>query len=216
MSSLNSKKLIGGAAAAAAIGFLISPAPAQALPPFPLAPADCAGYQFPGGRVSLHYPVLNAQTEFDTIAGGTHVDTQATTKYPQSSMPGTVIGDINGNNIHLKITRQGAQKEYPPLILDGAVGPDDRGHGTYTYEQGSGNWDSIEAMKCIPKPKEEPKPEPVAAEPAPPAEEQKQLAPDNAAAPQEAQAPAEPAAPAAEPAGPCIPDPFDLNFPGAC
>ena len=43
--------------------------------------------------MSLHYPVLNAQTEFDTIAGGTHVDTKATTKYPQSSMSGTVIGD---------------------------------------------------------------------------------------------------------------------------
>jgi hypothetical protein len=141
----HAKKLAGAATAAAAIGLMVTPGPAQA------APANCDGYQFPGGRVTIFYPNIKAQTQFDTIAGGTHVDTQATTVYPQSSMPGTVIGDINGNNIHLEVTRQGVQREYPPLILDGAVGPDDRGHGTYTYEQGSGNWDSDAPMKCIAK-----------------------------------------------------------------
>ena len=209
MAISNRRKLVG-AAAAAAIGLLISPAPAQAFPPAPLAPPDCAGYQFPGGRVSLHYPVLNAQTEFDTIAGGTHVDTRATTKYPQSSMSGTVLGDINGSDIHLVVTRQGTSREYSPLILDGKVGPDNRGHGTYTYDQGSGNWDSIEALKCVPAPPppaakpEEPKP--VAAE---------QPAPQAPAAP-EAPAPQEVQAPAPEQNELCIPDPFGLDFPGAC
>lgn len=130
MSFSDGKKLAGAAAAAATIGLLVTPSSAQA------APANCDGYQFPGGRVTIFYPNLNAKTQFDTIAGGTHVDTQATTVYPQSTMPGTVIGDINGNTIHLVVTRQGVQKEYPPLTLDGAVGPDDRGHGTYTFEQG--------------------------------------------------------------------------------
>jgi hypothetical protein len=61
-----------------------------------------------------------------------------------------------------------------PLILNGKVGPDNRGHGEYTYDQGSGSWDSIEALKCVPAPpKEEPKP-------APAPEEEKPLAPDNA------------------------------------
>lgn len=121
MSFSDGKKLAGAAAAAATIGLLVTPSSAQA------APANCDGYQFPGGRVTIFYPNLNAKTQFDTIAGGTHVDTQATTVYPQSTMPGTVIGDINGNTIHLVVTRQGVQKEYPPLTLDGAVGPDDRG-----------------------------------------------------------------------------------------
>jgi hypothetical protein len=211
MTFSHARTLAGAAAAAASIGLLITPAPAQA------APADCNGYQFPGGAITIFYPNINAKTQFDTIAGGTHVDTKVTTVYPQSNMPGTVIGDINGNNIHLKVTREGTSRDYPPLILDGEVGPDDRGHGRYTYEQGSGTWDSDAPLKCIPKPKEEPKPAP-AAEPAP--VEPKPLAPDNAVqqqapAPQEVQPAEEPAAPA-EPAGPCIPDPFDLNFLGAC
>ena len=88
MSLSNGKNLLGCAAATAAIGLLISPAPAQALPPVPLVPNDCASYQFPGGMVSLHYPNIG-QTEFDTIAGGTHVDTKGITKYPQGGdMPG--------------------------------------------------------------------------------------------------------------------------------
>jgi hypothetical protein len=152
MSSSNAKILVGGAAGAAAIGLLVSSTPAHAYPPAPLAPADCSGYQFPGGTVSLNYPdPLNAHTEFDTIAGGTHVDTQAVTKYSQSDMPGTVIGDINGTKIHLKITREGASRDYPPLILDGEVGADARAHGTVTYKGGDpASWDSVEPMKCIP------------------------------------------------------------------
>lgn len=45
-----------------------------------------AGYAFPGGLVSLHYPAINAQTGFDAAAGRTTVDhATATTRYPQSS-----------------------------------------------------------------------------------------------------------------------------------
>lgn len=215
MSLSNSTKLLSGTAAVLAIGLLTGPVPAQAIPPAPLAPNECASYQFPGGRVSLHYPVLNAQTEFDTIAGGTHVDTRATTKYPQSSMSGTVIGDINGSDIHLEVSRQGTSREYSPLILNGKVGPDNRGHGTYTFDGGDGNWDSIEAMKCVPaSPPPAPAPAPAPEEPKPVAAEQPAPAPQEVQAPQEA-APQE-AAPAPEQNGPCIPDPFDLNFPGAC
>jgi hypothetical protein len=166
--------------------------------------------------MTFHYPNIG-QTEFDTVAGGTHVDTKGITKYPQGGdMPGTVVGDINGSDIHLEVSRQGVSREYSPLILNGNVGPDNRGHGTYTYDGGDGNWDSIEALKCVPAPpKEEPKP-------APPPEEPKQLAPDANTAPTQAQAPApqeaaqEPVAPAPEQNQPCIPDPFGLDFPGAC
>lgn len=222
----NGQTLAGGAAVAAAIGLLVGSAPAQALPPAPLAPADCAGYQFPGGTVSLNYPdPLNAHTEFDTIAGGAHVDTRGVTHYQQSDMPGTVIGDIKGTAINLKITREGANRDYPPLILKGDIGPDDRAHGTVTYKGGDpASWDSVGPMKCVPKPPPpapQPAPEPVAQQPQP-------LAPDNnaavapnnnaATAPTQAQAPApqDAVAPAPEQNQACIPDPFDLNFPGAC
>ena len=208
MAIANGKKLAGGAAAAAAVGLLITPTPtAQA------APADCAGYQFPGGTVSLHQPGIGATTTFDTIAGGTHVDTRAFTDYPEGGdMPGTVIGDIKGTSITLKVTREGGSREYPPLTLKGDVGPDDRGHGSVTYKGGDpGTWDSIEPMKCIPKPAAPPPAAEPAPEPVGPAPTPQEIA---APAPAEAPAPTEAAAPA--PNEPCIPDPFDLNFPGAC
>jgi hypothetical protein len=214
MTFSHAKKLAGAAAASAVIGLLVTPATGQA------APADCNGYQFPGGSITIFYPNINAKTQFDTIAGGTHVDTKVTTVYPQSNMPGTIIGDINGNNIHLKVTREGTSRDYPPLILDGEVGPDDRGHGRYTYEQGSGTWDSDAPLKCIPKPAAPPpQAEPVGPSPKPqdlasqaPADTQ----PIEAQAPPPEEAAAPPPEEAAGPNGPCIPDPFDLNFLGAC
>jgi hypothetical protein len=210
MSSSYGKKLVGGAAAAAAasFGLLIAPAPVQA------APADCNGYQFPGGTVSLHQSGIGTTTTFDTIAGGTHVDTKAFTDYPEGGdMPGTVIGDINGTSINVKVTREGASRDYPPLNFKGDVGPDDRAHGTVTWQGGDGGtWDSMGPMKCIPKPAAPPpapKPQEVAA-PAP--QEVAAPAPEEAAAP----APEEAAVEAPAPDEPCFPDPFDLNFPGAC
>jgi hypothetical protein len=150
MSFSTSRQLLGSAAAAAAIGILITAVPAQAYPVVPLAPNDCAGYQFPGGQVTLHYPNIG-ETKFDTVLGGTHVDTKATTFYPNgTSMTGSVIGDINGRQIHLEVTRTGTNREYTPLILDGAVGDDNRGHGGYTFRDGadSGSWDSLTEFKC--------------------------------------------------------------------
>ena len=117
-------------------------------------------------------------------------------------MPGSVTGNIDGTKIHLEVTRKGANRDYSPLILDGTVGGDNRGHGGYTFRDGadSGSWDSLTEFKCVPAPVQQappPPPQPVAAEQPNPA-------------PQEA------AAPAPAPDGPCIPDPFGLNFPGAC
>jgi hypothetical protein len=210
MSTSYGTRIAGAATTAAAVGLLIVPAPAQA------APADCNGYQFPGGTVSLHQSGIGTTTTFDTIAGGTHVDTRAFTDYPEGGdMPGTVIGDINGTSISLKVTREGASRDYPPLNFKGDVGPDDRAHGTVTWQGGDGGtWDSMGPMKCIPKPAA-PEPEPVGPAPKP----QEVAAPAEAApAPQEAAAPApeEAAVEAPAPNEPCIPDPFNLNFPGAC
>jgi hypothetical protein len=218
MPSSNSKKLGGGAAAVTAVGLLMCPAPAQAYPPAPLAPNNCSGYQFPGGQVTLHYPNIG-ETKFDTVLGGTHVDTKATTFYPNgSSMPGNVVGNINGTKIHLEVTRKGANRDYTPLILDGTVGGDNRGHGGYTFRDGadSGSWDSLTEFKCVPAPA--PPPPAAPPPPQPVAAEQPKPAPQEVPAPQEAAAPApeEAAAPAPAPDGPCIPDPFGLNFPGAC
>ncbi len=140
-------KLLGGVTAAAAIGLLIIPTPAQAYPPAPLAPGDCTAYQFPGGTVTLNYPGIG-RTVFDTAAPNTHVDTKATTIYDNGTdMPGSVLGDVKGTTINVKVTREG----YTPLVLKGQIGAGSRAHGDYTFRQNeSGIWDSSEEFVCAP------------------------------------------------------------------
>lgn len=164
MSLSNRHTIVSAAAAVAAVGLLVGQAPAHAHPMVPLAPA-CSGYQFPGGEVTLHYPNIG-ETKFGTVLGGTHVDTKATTFYPNgTSMPGTVIGDLNGSTIHLEVTRQGSGRTYTPLILDGEIGADNRAHGTYTFRDGadSGDWDSLTAFTCVPAATPQAPPPPAAA-----------------------------------------------------
>ena len=200
MATSNVMKFVGGAAAAAAasVGLLIAPAPAH-------ADYDCykqGGYQFPGGEVVIHYPETDSETRFRVVRGETHVDTAAETFYQNgTSLTESITGDMEkgGNIIRLSVTRG---SKYPPLVIDGAIGPDGTPQGSFK----TGNldrqlWDSPTQFACIPgppvedpEPPRQPAPEPVAAQQNP--------------APQEAAAPA--------PDQPCIPDPFDLNFPGAC
>jgi hypothetical protein len=125
--------------------------------------------------------------------------------------------DKGGNWINLTVTRG---SKYPPLLLSGAVQPpDNTPAGNLTYENHDMQpWDSPTQLICIPgapvedrplpRPAPAPAPEPVAQQPAPPAGQ----APTEAAAPP----PEEAAPPPPEQDQPCIPDPFDLNFPGAC
>jgi hypothetical protein len=61
MPSSSGKKLVGAATCAFAIGLLITPAPAQALPD---CHSEAAGYQFAGGEVVIHYPETDAETKF--------------------------------------------------------------------------------------------------------------------------------------------------------
>ena len=216
MSSLNSKKLFGGAAAVAAIGLLITPAPAQARPP-----SECyalGGYQFPGGEVIIVYPEIGAETRFNAPRGIT-VDAPAETFYENgTSLKGRITGviDKGGNWIKLTVTRG---SKYAPLLLSGAVDPDNTASGNLTFENHDmQSWESPTELACLPGAppplKDQLPPKPAAPEPV--AAEQPAPAPQQAPAPQDAPAPEKAAAPPSEPEGPCIPDPFDLNFPGVC
>jgi hypothetical protein len=213
MSSSNGKKLVGAATGAFAVGLLITPAPAQALPD---CYSEAAGYQFAGGEVIIHYPETDAETKFNAPRGIT-VDAPAETFYGNgTSLKGRVSGNIDkgGNWINLTVTRG---SKYPPLLLSGAVDPDNTASGNFTYENHDMQaWDSPTQLVCIPgapvedrpPPKPAPAPEPVAG----PADAGAGTAPTEAQAPP----PEEAAAPPPEQNQPCIPDPFDLNFPGAC
>jgi len=220
MSTSYAKKLCGAAAVAFATGLLIVPAPAQAGP-------DCfseaAGYQFGGGEVIIRYPETDAETKFSAPRGIT-VDAPAETFYQNgTSLKGRVTGTIDkgGNWINLTVTRG---SKYPPLLLSGAVQPpNNRPAGNFTYENHDMQpWDSPTQLVCIPgapvedrplpAPAPAPAPEPVAAEQPAPAG----TAPTEAQAPPPEEAAAPPPEEAAGPNQACIPDPFDLNFPGAC
>jgi hypothetical protein len=138
----------------AAIGSLTSVSPAQAYPSVPLLPPNAcfatAGYQFPGGGVTIDYPGIG-QTRFTTPAG-THVDTSAETFYQNgTSLKGTITGDITkGSLINLTVTRG---DKYPPLLLSGAVNPDNKGHGSYTFENhDTALWDMLDELACQPGP----------------------------------------------------------------
>ncbi len=83
---------------------------------------------------------------------GTHVDASAETFYQNgTSLKGTITGDITkGSLINLTVTRG---SKYPPLLLSGSVGPDNRGHGAYTYENhDTALWDMNEELNCVPVP----------------------------------------------------------------
>lgn len=108
------------------------------------------GYQFPGGAVTIDYPGIG-ETHFTTRTG-THVDASAETFYQNgTSLKGTITGDITkGSLINLTVTRG---SKYPPLLLSGSVGPDNRGHGAYTYENhDTASWDMNEELNCVPVP----------------------------------------------------------------
>lgn len=210
--SSNSSKVCGCVTTAAAIGLLITPAPAQAAPD---CYRDAAGYQFAGGQVVLRYPEIGAETRFDAPRGIT-VNAPAETFYANgTSLKGNVSGTIDkgGNWINLTVTRG---SKYPPLLLSGSVQQaDNTPAGNLTFENHDMQpWDSPTQLICIPGAPVEDRPVPKPAAPEPVA----QSAPPAGQAPTEAQAPP-PQEAAAPPPGqnqPCIPDPFDLNFPGAC
>jgi hypothetical protein len=142
------------ATAVAAIGSLAYVSPAQAYPSVPLLPRNAcratAGYQFPGGAVTINYPGIG-ETRFTTPTG-THVDTSAETFYQNgTSLKGTVTGDITkGSLINLTVTRG---DKYSPLLLSGDVGPDNIGHGAYTFENhDTALWDMTDELSCQPGP----------------------------------------------------------------
>lgn len=218
----NSRRLVAAAAAAAAVGLLITPAQAQARPEFECY-KQAAGYQFPGGEFVIHYPETDAETRFNAPKGLT-VDAPAETFYENgTSLKGRVTGKIEkgGNIIRMTVTRG---PKYAPLIIDGAVDFDNAASGSFAWENHDRQlWDSPTQLACVPgapieerpapAPAPAPAPEPVAAQqPAPAPQEAPAPAPQEAPAP----APQDVEAPAPEQNQPCIPDPFELNFPGAC
>jgi hypothetical protein len=172
MTTMHLPIAVAAVSAIAASGALAMPAIVQAHPrvPLPLAPPCSAGYQFPGGAMTILYPdaAAGTKTEFSLNLPSPNVDTAAVTRYPQGGdMNGSVTGKVTGNTVNLKVNRDG----YSALTLTGSIAPDGRGHGTLPFGDGKQRWDSLESFDCLPEPapdKVGPSPKPVGDNPAPP------------------------------------------------
>jgi hypothetical protein len=151
---MTSKRLsasLAVAIAVAAVGAFTSSALAHAYPVVPLLPpfaCSAGGYQFPGGGVTLSYTEAGSYTIFSTPAG-TRVDVPARTDYPNgTSMAGSVTGGITGGHVELTVTRA----KYSAMQLVGDVAADNKAHGTFTYDNGTGSWQTNGELGCVAAP----------------------------------------------------------------
>jgi hypothetical protein len=143
---VNRSQLFAAATAISAVGFLTVPAPAQAHPMFPLAPA-CSQYGFNG--VFTLKQSNGAVVRFNStgpVASGTAVATGIGDSY--GSMQGPVSGGVQGDKLDFTI-RWGVD---PPQIghYTGSVGNDGFAHGN-TYDEvgiAAAQWDSTVPLVC--------------------------------------------------------------------
>jgi len=146
------KKLpvVAAAAAVSAAGLLTAAGPAQALPPFPLAPADCQQWGFPGPVTLIQSTgeVLTFNSTGPTASGPAPLKQGGPTK--QGSITGAV--DANG---HINLTWI-QDSNNGTVAFTGDVGPDGNAKGTRDPNN-EVTWRSGGPMTCAQKaPKEGP------------------------------------------------------------
>ena len=131
------------AAVATATALLTVPVPAQALPPAPLAPGDCAQWGFSGPTSLLR----ETTTETASFTGtGPHVEAPGTwTSSNGPTKQGNVVGDIDPNghiNVVFNFNNGGS------VTLAGEVGPNGQASGL-SEPNNSVPWHSLAPMSCV-------------------------------------------------------------------
>jgi hypothetical protein len=146
------KKLpvVAAAAAVSAAGLLTAAGPAQALPPFPLAPADCQQWGFPG-------PVTLIQSTGEVLtfnSTGSTASGPAPLKQGGPTKNGSITGGIDANG-HVNLTWI-QDSNNGTVAFNGDVGPDGNAKGTRDPND-QVTWRSGGPMSCAQKaPKEGP------------------------------------------------------------
>jgi hypothetical protein len=116
LSIANKSGLLAAATALSAAGILTAPAPAQAVPVFPLTPPGCTQWGFPGDVLFRQANGWNASFSSDgPTAGGRAL----AVSQDGSSMSGNVWGAIRGSHMNV------------------SIGWDSGGSGRYTGDVGS-------------------------------------------------------------------------------
>jgi hypothetical protein len=138
--SLTTTSFFAAATGVAATGFFVATAPAQALPPLPLAPADCQQFAFSGAtNIKLSTgPIITFN------ADGPGVNTTAT---DNRSDQGSIIGGIAPNR-HVDLTfHSTAHPEDPEVHFIGDVGDDGRARGNFIAKV-NGTWETPSPLAC--------------------------------------------------------------------
>jgi hypothetical protein len=145
----NKSQLFGAATALIAVGILMTPAPAQAIPVVPLAPA-CTDYQFTGTvdlEQSNGWLVVFAATG-RTVAGSASAFSHTS---HISDMSGNVNGGINGGHLDFTIRWDNG----PVGHYIGDVGDSGVATGTTVDQTNPGStstWHSTGGLACVAPP----------------------------------------------------------------
>jgi hypothetical protein len=145
----NKSQLFGAATALIAVGILMTPAPAQAIPVVPLAPA-CTDYQFTGTvdlEQSNGWLVVFAATG-RTVAGSASAFSHTS---HISDMSGNVNGGINGGHLDFTIRWDNG----PVGHYIGDVGDSGVATGTTVDQTNPGStstWHSTGGLACVASP----------------------------------------------------------------
>lgn len=164
--------LATSATAMSAVGFLLLPVPAQAVPMLPLAPA-CTQYGFIGDFALRQ--TNGFRVEFSAKGPSAGGRAQAFNSSGTVAMNGNVSGGITGRHLDFTIRWDNGPRGH----YTGDVGEFDFAHGTSVDEANPGSsagWDSTVPLGCLDAPPAPPPAQP-APVPAPPAPAPQQPAP---------------------------------------
>ena len=150
-SIVNRSRILATATALSAAGLLVNPAPAQASPMFPLAPA-CKQYGF-GGAFSLRQD--NGFRVSFSSTGPTARGSATAVGGSGATMRGTVTGGIQGRNVDFTIRFDQSTGRYR-----GVVGDDGLVRGGKTIDEvyvdelfaKTAAWDSVSPLVCADAP----------------------------------------------------------------
>jgi hypothetical protein len=136
---LHKSPLLAAAAALTAAGLLGAPVPAHALPPVPLAPANCQQWAF-NGFTTIH--VSEADFDFQFTSNEPSVNGTVTRVGVEDS--GTITGGIDKNgHVELAIPEGGTA-----LRFMGDVSDDGKARGTWSGNPPTARWETTAPLKC--------------------------------------------------------------------
>lgn len=137
-STLRKSMLLGVAAAASAAGLMVAAAPAQAIPPVPLAPGNCGDFEFPG-NVQLN---LSSGDRLTFLANGK--DSSGPANWSNNKdFPGTFVGSIGLTFVDIDFTDDKGSTH-----LQGKMAPNGIASGNVRELSGV-TWTSTTPFKCI-------------------------------------------------------------------